>query len=128
LQRRQQAVEVLRDGLKSLRRLQKLVSMVLERENKCVQHKISTVNDQQLDWWDFRKSGWAMGGREAFAQEVADLLHTLDEPKLAGQVLNKIGFKRSVPLPELPRIVDEAPSPRDAQELEELLVQQTKAP
>jgi len=41
-----------------------------------------------------------MGGREQFAQVVAAIFTNIDEPKIASQILDKIGFKRAIPMPE----------------------------
>ena len=65
------------------KKLQKLLKRILEAEQKLIGKKTSQVNNKEDDWWDFQYSGWAMGGREMFAQTLCDILQSLDEQKLA---------------------------------------------
>ncbi len=85
-------------------------------------------------------SGWAMGGREMFAQKLYNILSGLDEMKLAAYIMDKIGFQRSIPIneediaPLLPMNLEpgqampgeEAPVPADAEGVEAMLVRGAK--
>lgn len=101
VQRRLMALDVLEDGVQALEKMARLVARVVEMEKRLIQSKRAKVQDRHCDWWDFQHSGWAMGGREMFAKLLTDLLRNLDEQKLAGQVMDRLGFKRVVPLPEI---------------------------
>lgn len=100
VQKRMQAIEIMEEGTENLKKLQKLIKRVMDAEQKLIGNKTAKVNNKDDDWWDLQHSGWAMGGREMFAQLLCDLLRGLDEPKLAKNVMDKIGFKRSIPIPE----------------------------
>lgn len=119
--RRLAALDVMEEGVGCLRQLQKHIKQVVEAEEQLIQHKRAKVRDKQVDWWDLRDSGWAMGGRERFATYVGDIFRNLDEGKLGGKVMDHMGFKRSIPLPDIPEPVIE-PAPRDADELLAALV------
>lgn len=123
--RRLAAVDVMEEGVKCLKQLQKHIKEVIESEIQLIQHKRSKVNNKQVDWWDLRDSGWAMGGRERFATYVGDIFRNLDEGQLGGRVMDRMGFKRSIPLPDIPEPVNEA-VPRDADELVAVLVNGAK--
>jgi hypothetical protein len=101
LKRRLAALDVLEEGVESLRELQKYIEKIVKKEEKLIQSKRAKANNRHIDWWDFRDSGWAMGGRERFASCVGDILRNLDEGQLGKRVVDKIGFIRSIPLPEL---------------------------
>jgi hypothetical protein len=119
--RRLAALDVMEEGLKCLAQLQKHIKQVVEAEQQLIQHKRAKVRDKQCDWWDLRDSGWAMGGRERFATYVGDIFRNLDEGQLGGKVMDRMGFKRSIPLPDIPEPVLE-PVPADAEQLEAALV------
>ena len=138
VQKRMQAIEIIESGVSSLKDMQKLVKRIIEAEQKLIAKKTAKVNDKDETWWDMQHSGWAMGGREMFAQKLYDLLNSLDESKLASYIMDKIGFKRSIPINEddLPPLIpeniapgDEVPAyenpeaPRDAEDVEAMLVQ-----
>lgn len=118
VEKRLQALDVLRQGVDHLGRLAELLTRVVETEQEMIQKKQSDVSNKQVDWWDFHDSGWAGGGRENFARCVQGILMNLDENRLAGQVINKIGFKRTIPLPE------PVSAPQNALELENQLIQE----
>jgi len=137
VQKRMQAIEIMEEGTGYLKKLQKLMKRILEAEQKLIGKKTSQVNNKHEDWWDFQHSGWAMGGREMFAQTLCDILRSLDEQNLAQTVMNKIGFKRSIPLPEdavaplIPEGIkpgdvvpayEEVEAPMDAEGVEAMLV------
>jgi hypothetical protein len=129
VQRRMLALDVLEEGVKALEKMHRLIKRVIDLEKRLIQTKRAKIKDKQTDWWDFQHSGWAMGGREMFAQLLNDLLRNLDEQRLAGQVMDRIGFKRTVPLPELPvEPVELMPTaaPRNDIELEAALVKGAK--
>jgi hypothetical protein len=119
--RRLAAIDVMEEGMKCLQQLQKHIKSVIESEQQLVQHKRAKVRDKQCDWWDLRDSGWAMGGRERFATYVGDIFRNLDEGQLGGRVMDRMGFKRSIPLPDIPEPVEE-PVPQNAEELVAALV------
>jgi hypothetical protein len=123
--RRLAALDVMEEGIKCLEQLKKHIKNVIEAEQQLVQHKRAKVNSKQVDWWDLRDSGWAMGGRERFATYVGDIFRNLDEGKLGGKVMDHMGFKRSIPLPDIPEPVAEA-VPQDAEQLEASLVSGAK--
>ena len=123
--RRLAALDVMEEGIGCLQQLQKHIKAVIDAEQQLVQHKRAKVRDKQIDWWDLRDSGWAMGGRERFATYVGDILRNLDEGKLGGKLTDHMGFKRSIPLPDIPEPVVES-APRDADELVARLVQGAK--
>lgn len=97
LQRRIQAVGCLRDGVQCLQGLKRLIDDILHKEEVFVQRKVASVRDRTARWWDFRDSGWALGGREQFAHLAADMLENLDEAKVGGQLKSKLGFQRRIP-------------------------------
>lgn len=119
--RRLAALDVMEEGIKCLLQLQKHIKQVIEAEQQLVQHKRAKVRDKQVDWWDLRDSGWAMGGRERFATYVGDIFRNLDEGQLGGKVMDRMGFKRSIPLPDIPEPVIEQ-TPQNADELVAALV------
>ena len=123
--RRLAALDVMEEGIGCLRALQKHIKAVIEAEEQLVQHKRAKVRDKHVDWWDLRDSGWAMGGRERFATYVGDIFRNLDEGQLGGKVMDRMGFKRSIPLPDIPEPVIES-APRDADELVAALVNGAK--
>lgn len=123
--RRLAAIEVMSDGVECLRSLQQHIKAVIEAEEQLIQKKQAKVRDKQCDWWDLRDSGWAMGGRERFATYVGDILRNLDEGGLGGRVMDRMGFKRSIPLPDIPEPVID-PAPRDADELVAALINGAK--
>ncbi len=138
VQRRMQAIEVMEEGVGALKDLQKLVKRIIEAEQKLIAKKTSKVNHKDDDWWDMQHSGWAMGGREMFAQKLCDILNSLDESKLSKSIMDRIGFKRSIPIDEediaplVPTDIqpgDDIPAyenpeaPRDAEDVEAMLVQ-----
>jgi hypothetical protein len=114
------ALDVMEEGVGCLTELLKHLKNVIEAEQKLIQHKRAKANNKEIDWWDFRESGWAMGGRERFATYVGDIFRNLDEGKLGGRVVDRLGFKRSIPLPDLGEPVEDVP--RDDVELEQALV------
>lgn len=118
--RRLAALDVMEEGVKCLEQLQKHIKSVIESEKQLLQSKRAKVNNKQVDWWDLRDSGWAMGGRERFATYVGDIFRNLDEGSLGGRVMDRMGFKRSIPLPDIPEPVE--PVPMDAEQLEASLV------
>lgn len=147
VQKRMQGIEIMEEGVEHLKKLQKLAKRVYEAEQKLIAKKIGQVNKRDEDWWDFRNSGWAMGGREMFAQNVCDILSGLDEGKLASKVMEHIGFKRSIPIPDendvplIPEgikpgdtvpayeedpVEEEAPPPQDGEGVEAMLVRGAK--
>jgi len=114
IRKRMQALEVLQDGVNGLEKCAKLLKRLIQSEQKLIGSKTTTVNHRGMDWWTFNESGWAMGGREMFAQVIADIFSNIDEPKIAKQILDKIGFKRSIPMPDdMPPL---APADPEAQE------------
>lgn len=115
------AIEVMEEGVGCLRSLQKHIKAVIEAEEQLIQKKRAKVRDKQTEWWDLRDSGWAMGGRERFATYVGDIFKNLDEGALGGKVADRMGFRRSIPLPDIPEPVVE-PEPRNADELVAALV------
>jgi hypothetical protein len=100
VQRRMQAIEIMEEGTKELKDTMKLLKRVTEAEQKLIATKIGSVNKKDDDWWDMQHSGWAMGGREMFAQKLFNILKGLDEAKLAAYIMDKIGFQRSIPIDE----------------------------
>jgi hypothetical protein len=123
--RRLAAIDVMEEGIGCLRQLQKHIKAVIEAEEALIQKKRAKTNNKQADWWDLRDSGWAMGGRERFATYVGDIFRNLDEGQLGGRVMDRMGFKRSIPLPDIPEPVPEA-APQDALQLEATLVRSVK--
>jgi|GEM_PF-5828388 len=119
--RRLAALDVMEEGVKCLGHLLKHIKAVVDAEQELIQAKRAKVNNKQVDWWDLRDSGWAMGGRERFATYVGDIFHNLDEGQLGGKVADRMGFKRNIPLPDIPDPVEE-PVPQDALQLEASLV------
>lgn len=139
VQRRMQAIEIMEEGVKELKDMAKLMKRVIEAEQKLIATKIGSVNKKDDDWWDMQHSGWAMGGREMFAQKLFNILNGLDEGKLAIYIMDKIGFKRSIPIDEedvaplipmdiapgqaMPGEMEkEEPVPEDAEDVEAMLV------
>lgn len=136
VQRRMQAVEIMEEGVKELKDTQKLLKRIIEAEQKLVAKKTGSINKKDDDWWDMQHSGWAMGGREMFAQKLFNILNGLDEAKLAAYIMDKIGFKRSIPIDEddiaplVPMDIapgqampgEEEPVPEDAEGVEAMLV------
>lgn len=135
VQRRMQAIEIMEEGVKHLKDLQKLIKRIIEAEQMLIGKKTAKVNNKDTEWWDMQHSGWAMGGREMFAQKLCDILRGLDESKLASYIIDKIGFKRAIPIDEdeLPPLVpmglapgDEVPgykeTAEDADDVEAMLV------
>ena len=130
------------EGVKELKDTAKLVKRVMEAEQKLIAKKIGSINKKDDDWWDMQHSGWAMGGREMFAQKLFNILNGLDEAKLATYIMDKIGFKRSIPIneddiaPLLPEGLEpgqalpgeEEPMPADAEGVEAMLVRGAKPP
>jgi hypothetical protein len=100
VQKRMQAIEIMEDGVAAIDKLGKVLKRIIQAEEKMIASKTSKVNNKQDSWWDFQESGWAMGGREMFAQALSDILTSLDEGKLAASIVDHIGFKRSIPIPE----------------------------
>lgn len=119
------AIEVMEEGVACMRSLQKHIKSIIEAEEQLIQKKQAKVRDKQTDWWDLRDSGWAMGGRERFATYVGDIFRNLDEGKLGGKVMDHMGFKRSIPLPDIPEPVIET-EVMDAEQLEASLVRGAK--
>lgn len=119
------ALEVMEEGVECLRSLQKHIKAVIEAEDQLIQKKRAKVRDKQTEWWDLRDSGWAMGGRERFATYVGDIFRNLDESSLGGKVMDHMGFKRSIPLPDIPEPVIEQ-EPQNADELIAALVNGAK--
>ena len=52
VQRRMQAIEIMEEGVKELKDLQKLVKRVIEAEQKLVAKKTGGINKKEDDWWD----------------------------------------------------------------------------
>jgi len=98
VQKRMQAIEIMEDGVSALDKLSKVIKRVIQSEEKMIANKTAKVNNKVDNWWDFQESGWAMGGRELFAQSLCDILHSLDEGKLAVTIVDRIGFKRTIPI------------------------------
>ena len=79
-------------------------------------------------------SGWAMGGRDMFAQKLCDIVRGLGEDRLATVIMDKIGFKRNIPIDEddipplvpmdiqpgqqVPAYEQDEPAPKDAEDVE----------
>lgn len=105
LRNRMVALEVLREGVTFVEKLLEQLKGVLEKERQLVDDKAKMVNDKGQDWWNFRESGWAAGGREMFAHLVHDILSNLDEAGLGSSVMKKLGFKRTVPMPDMQDMV-----------------------
>lgn len=142
VQKRMQALEIIEEGVKELKDMQKLLKRIIDAENKLISKKTGSVNKKDDDWWDMQHSGWAMGGREMFAQKLYNVLNGLDESKLASYIMDHIGFKRSIPIDEddiaplvpndlepgqaIPAFDEDEPPPEDAEGVEAMLVKGAK--
>ena len=100
-QKRRAALKILDEGARSLASMRKLLDKIIQAELKFIAQKKTTVGDRSDEWWNFCTSGWARGGRELFAQFIRDILHSIDETKLGDSIRNRLGFVRTVPLPEI---------------------------
>ena len=98
----------------------------------------TAITKKDGDWWDMQHSGWAMGGRDMFAQKLCDIVRGLGEERLAAVIMDKIGFKRTIPVDEddiaplvpmdiqpgqqVPAYEQDEPAPKDAEDVEAMLV------
>lgn len=141
VQKRMQAIEIMEEGVSDLKKLQKQLKRIVEGDQKLIAQKTGSINKKDDDWWDMQHSGWAMGGREMFIQSLCNILRGLDESKIASYLMDKLGFKRSIPIDEedVPPLIpediepgqsipayEEDPAPEDAEGVESMLVSGAK--
>jgi hypothetical protein len=98
IRKRLEALEILNKSVTALDTLEKVIKAVRKKETAMIDHKKeSLMSDEPDSFWSFEQSGWALGGREAFAKVIADLFKLLDYSKLADQIMSNIGFVRTIP-------------------------------
>lgn len=100
LQRRKFAVGVLKQGVVALTALRDHIDEMIKAEKQLIGQKLQDVTSRKGDWWDMRGSGWSAGGREHFAHCLCDVLNNLDESTLSKSVRGRMGFNRTIVIPE----------------------------